>query len=93
MIKITETKNGVILTIKAVPGSSKDAIAGILGDMLKIKVSAAPEKGKANKSIIALLSKELGIAKKDIEIINGSTAAVKQIQITGVSSEDILSIV
>ena len=81
-----------MLTVKAVPGSSKDAIAGILGDMLKIKVSAAPEKGKANKSIIALLSKKLGIAKKDIEIISGTTAAVKQIQIAGVSTKDVLSI-
>lgn len=92
MVKITGTKNGIMLTVKAVPGSSKDAIAGILGDMLKIKVSAAPEKGKANKSIIALLSKKLGIAKKDIEIISGTTAAVKQIQIAGVSTKDVLSI-
>lgn len=81
------------MTVKAVPGSSKDAIIGLLGDMLKIKVSAAPEKGKANKSIIALLSKELGIAKKNIEIISGSTTAIKQIQIAGVTQEDVLSII
>ncbi len=56
------TANGpdTLIRLKAVPGSSCDAIAGLLGDRLKIRVIAPPEGGKANKAICRLLSKTLG---------------------------------
>ena len=49
------------LSLKVVPGSSRDEIVGWLGDSLKVKVKALPEKGRANEAVVALLAERLGI--------------------------------
>ncbi|HNX93431.1 MAG TPA: DUF167 domain-containing protein [Syntrophomonas sp.] len=90
-LSIEKTATGVAFKAKIVPGSSKTAFAGILDGMLKVKVSAAPEKGKANKCLIDFLAKKLGLKKKDISIISGATNPVKQLQIDGISMEMFIS--
>jgi uncharacterized protein YggU (UPF0235/DUF167 family) len=50
---------------------------------LKVRVAAAPESGKANASLIALLAKRLHIAKTRIAIVNGETARLKIVSISG----------
>lgn len=72
----------VKLQIKVLPSSSQDCVAGWLKDTLKIKVKAPPEKGKANKAIIKVLEKTLGIPKGSIKISSGSTSSRKIIEIT-----------
>jgi uncharacterized protein (TIGR00251 family) len=89
-LKIEEIDGGVVLPVKVVPGSSKTSISGILGGMLKVKVSAPPEKGKANQCIIEYLAKQLSAKKKAINIISGSTNPVKQVQIMGISAQNVL---
>lgn len=70
-----------ILKIKVQSNASKNEIAGKWLDMIKIKVTAAPENGKANKSCIELLSKELGVPKNKIKIIKGQTCREKVIEV------------
>jgi uncharacterized protein (TIGR00251 family) len=71
------------IRIKAVPGASRDALAGMLGDRLKVRVSAPPEGGKANKAIAALLARELGVRPAQVEIISGHTSPEKTVRVTG----------
>ena len=80
------------ILVKAVPGASRSQIAGPLGDRLKIRISAPPEGGKANKAICALLAKQLGISKSSVEITRGQTSAEKSVRITGVSPEAIATL-
>lgn len=75
---------------KIVPGSSKTAMAGTWDHMLKIKVAAPPEKGKANACVVAFLAKVLGVRKTDIQILSGQTHPVKQIQVHGLSERALL---
>lgn len=86
-----QTDEGVQFTVKVVPGSSKTAIAGTLGPMLKVKIAAPPENGKANKSLIEFLAREIGVKKQAVTIISGLTNPVKQLQIAGVNTEDIVA--
>ena len=81
--------SGVCLTVKVVPGSSRTEIAGAYGEMLKIKVAAPPEKGKANKAILEFLAKQLGIRKNALQITSGQTCCIKQIWIEGVTEKDV----
>jgi uncharacterized protein len=89
-LKIQQAGSSVIFSVKVVPRSSKTAIAGLLGGMLKVKLAAAPEKGKANESLVEFLAGTLGVKRNTITITSGHTSPVKTIQISGVSSEAIL---
>jgi len=89
-LAVHENSHGVVFTAKIVPGSSRTTVAGVLDDMVKIRVAAAPEKGKANQCLVAFLAKQLGIRKSDIEIVSGQTRPVKQVQVTGISAAQLL---
>lgn len=71
------------VAVKVVPGASRTRIAGRLGDAIKIQVSAAPEKGKANAAVIDLLAETLGIHRNQIELVSGQTQPRKTFRILG----------
>ncbi len=84
---IREIDGGVVFTAKVVPGSSRTCLSGLLDGMVKVKVSAAPEKGKANRCLIAFLAKHLGVKKNAVTIVSGTGSGVKQVRVAGVTSE------
>lgn len=86
---LRDTPNGVELTVKVVPGSSRDRIAGVLGDALKVAVSAPPEKGKANQAVIEVLAKALGVKRNAIQILAGHTQPRKTVLLTGLTASQI----
>lgn len=88
MIKIT--KRGLILKLKVQPGASRNEIVGVWLDSLKVRVTAQPEAGKANKACIDLLAKQLGVPKGNIEIVKGHTKREKQINIIGFPQKDLI---
>ena len=93
-LKIEKIDGGVILTVKVLPGSSRTCIAGNLGGMLKIKLAAVAEKGKANKCLVDFLAvrlRRIGVRKNDVRIISGLTNPVKRVQISGVTAEQLIS--
>jgi uncharacterized protein (TIGR00251 family) len=67
-----------------VPGASRSEIAGVLGDRLKVRVAAPPEGGKANRALVELLSRWLGV--RDVEIVAGLSSAEKIVRVSGVSA-------
>jgi len=89
-LTIGEVAGGVVFAAKIVPGSSRTCVSGLLDGMVKIKVSAAAEKGKANRCLLDFLAKQIGVKKKAVSIISGETNPVKQVQVLGISSETIL---
>jgi uncharacterized protein (TIGR00251 family) len=86
-LKIEPAENGVVLSVKVVPGASRDRIVGPLGDALKIAVSAAPEGGKANQAVLGLLAEHLGIARNQMSILSGHTQPRKRVFVQAVSVE------
>lgn len=82
-----DSQGRTCLAIKAVPGASRDEVAGLLGDRLKVRISAPPEGGKANKAICKLLARTLGVKPGDIEIVNGASSAEKVVAVTGLDVE------
>jgi len=79
--------SAVLLRVRLMPNSSSCRLNGIFVDahgveFLKISVISVPEKGKANKELIAWLAKKLGIAKQKFDIIGGELDRYKKIMIT-----------
>ena len=79
------------LKLKIVPGASRTELSGWLGDMLKVRVSAPPEKGKANGAVEALLAKTLGLSKSAVAITAGKSSAQKVVEIQGLSLEEVMA--
>lgn len=73
------------------PNSSKNSITGVFADMIKVKICAPPEKGKANKELLEYLSSILKIPKNDIDIVHGKFSNIKEIKIKNKSREYILT--
>ncbi len=77
------------IALKVVPSSSRDQIVGWLGESLKIKVQAPPEKGKANAAVIALLARTLQRDKTYLTIVSGESSPNKMIEITGCTDAEL----
>lgn len=73
--------NALILNVRVVPRASKDAVQGIMGDALKIRIQAPPVEGKANAYLIKFLSKQWKIPRSTIEILSGETGRSKRLRI------------
>lgn len=87
---------GIKLFIRLTPGSSTDKIQGIYEDeqqtYLKISVTSPPEEGKANKNLIAFLSKHLKIPKTKIQLLTGHTSRYKTLLLEGMEENKIRDI-
>lgn len=75
--------------VKAVPGASKDRIAGLYGDALKVAVAAPPEGGKANARIVELLAEALGVPERAVAVVAGLHAKHKTVAVAGLSANEL----
>jgi uncharacterized protein len=89
MIALVEVQEGMVLPVRAHPGSRSNCIRGEQDGMLKVSVTQVAEKGKANKSLIDVLAKGLGIKRSQIELIAGETQPQKKFLIRGMSHEEL----
>lgn len=71
----------LILKVKVQPNASFNQILGWENNELKIKLTASPEKGKANEALIKLLAKHLRLPLSSIEVISGTTSRHKKLLI------------
>lgn len=71
------------LRVKVIPRSSRSEIVGKLADgTLKVRIAAAPEKGRANEALIALLAETYGVPRGSVEILSGHGVARKLVRIS-----------
>ena len=84
MIDLQDHAEGVVIPIRANAGAKRNEIGGEHDGLLRISVTQAPEKGKANQAIIELLSKRLNCSKSACELISGETSPRKRILVRGV---------
>lgn len=89
MIEVIPHERGSVLPVRAQPGARRDALLGERAGALRIAVSAAPERGKANEAIVALLAEALGCRRSEIRLVSGATARDKRFLIEGLTPEQL----
>ena len=89
MFEIEQTPEGVIIQVKALPGSRKNDVRGGQDGMLKVSVVQIPEKGKANQAVQEQLAKGLGLRKSQVRMISGETSPRKRFLISGITVEEL----
>lgn len=82
-IPFQKTKEGIVINIKVEPRSSRAMVVGPYGDALKVKLTAPPVDGAANKQLAEILAKYFKVKKASISIIKGQQSKNKVVEIKG----------
>jgi uncharacterized protein len=78
MVQLQQLADGVLLPVRAQPGARRNGLTGIHGGALKVAVTQAAEKGKANQAVEDVLCEELGLRPSQIELRSGAAARQKR---------------
>jgi uncharacterized protein YggU (UPF0235/DUF167 family) len=89
MIALTPHDRGAVLTVRAQPGARKNAVLGERAGALRVAVSAAPERGKANDAIQVVLAEALGIRPSRVILLSGETARDKKFLIEAMTPAEL----
>ena len=79
MLWVQKNPRGVVFKVLVQPRSSKNMLAGLHDDALKVKLTAPPVNNAANRMIIKFLAKALGVPNSYLEIVSGHTGRNKQV--------------
>ena len=80
---------GATLSLLVVPGASREDVVGVHGDALKVRVTAPPEKGRANRSVCRLLGRLLDCPAKRVALLTGESARKKVVLIQGMDPTEL----
>lgn len=72
---------GAVVSVRAVPGASRAAVAGLHGSELRIRVCSPPVDGRANEELCAVLAEALGLRRREVIVASGHTARSKQLTV------------
>ena len=87
MIPVQESAKGVAFAIKVQPRARKNAIIGVVGDIVKLALTAPPVDGRANQAVIEFLAELFEIPRASITIASGETSRKKVVRIAGLSKQ------
>ena len=80
-----------VLEVRLQPGAKSTGLVGLRNGVLHARVTAAPEKGRANRALLELIAGELRLAKSDLEIVRGHTGRHKVLYVMGLTPEELNS--
>jgi uncharacterized protein (TIGR00251 family) len=81
------TGQGYVLRMTVVPGAQRTQVVGLLGDRLKVRLAAPPEKGAANQELISFLARRLDLPKSSLKLTGGATSRTKVVTVFDPSPE------
>jgi uncharacterized protein len=76
------------LRVRVTPGAKRGGIDGRHGDAWKLRVTAPPERGKANAAVADLLAARLGLAPRDVVVVAGASSRDKVVELHGVTADE-----
>lgn len=85
MVAIKESASGVTFAVRVHPRARQNAITGIIGDALKLALTAPPVDGKANQAVVEFFADLFAIPRSSVTIASGETSRNKIVRIAGVT--------
>ena len=84
---ISPTATGVLLRLRVQPRSSREGVAGVMADTIRLRLMAPPVDGAANEALIRFLAASLKVPRSAVELVSGRTGRIKLVAVAGVSVE------
>jgi uncharacterized protein (TIGR00251 family) len=89
MIPIRDTAGGTVFAVKLHPRAKKNAITGVVGDALKLAVTAPPIDGRANAACVEFFANLFAMPRSSVTIASGQTSRRKIIRVAGLSADEV----
>jgi uncharacterized protein (TIGR00251 family) len=84
-----ENEAGVVIRVQVQTRASRDEVVGPHGDSLKVRITAAPVAGAANKHLLKFLAKRLKIPQGQLSLKSGARSKNKSISVEGISAIEV----
>jgi len=91
-VKIVKHAEGALVELRVRPKAGRTAIGDVHEGRLRVFVSAAPEKGRANAAVVKLMAKKLGVAAGSLEVVRGRTGRDKTLLVRGLTPDQIAAL-
>lgn len=85
-----EIEGGILLRLKVKPKSRRNCIEGLRAGALLVQVTAAPDRGEANRAVVETLADWLDVVKSRIEIVSGHTSRDKTVRVGSLTKQDFI---
>jgi uncharacterized protein (TIGR00251 family) len=85
-VSFREQDGAVTFVVRVVPRASRNQVAGVEGDALKVRLTAPPVEGKANEALVRFLAESLGVRRGDVTIVAGEHVRHKTIRVAGLTA-------
>ena len=76
------------ITVRVTPGAREDAVTGWQDDMLRVRVRAPAERGKANDRVCRLIASTIGVPPTSVSVVHGAASRDKHVEIQDVDDEE-----
>jgi len=86
---VRDTAQGAQFALRVQPRASRNAIAGVLGEAVKLAITAPPVDGKANQAVVEYLAELFQVSKSSIVIVSGETGRNKRIAVRGLNADQV----
>jgi uncharacterized protein (TIGR00251 family) len=86
---VRDTDKGAQFALRVQPRASRTAVTGLMGDAVKLAITAPPVDGKANQAVVEYLAELFRVPKSSVVIVSGETGRNKLIAVRGVSAEQV----
>jgi uncharacterized protein len=80
--------DGTRIRVKVTPGAGRTEVIGRHGDAWRIRVTSAPERGRANDATLRLLAETLSLPRRNLSVVAGHTAREKLVAADGISAAE-----
>lgn len=83
MVPLNETTKGISFAVRVQPRARKNAITGVMGDAIKVALTAPPVEGRANQAVIEFFAELFQIPRASVTIASGEASRNKVIRVAG----------
>jgi uncharacterized protein (TIGR00251 family) len=91
LIPLRESSQGLSFSIRVQPRAKRNAVVGVVGEALKISLTAPPFEGRANEALIEFLSGLLSVPRAAITVLSGEQSRNKIVRISGITRSELLT--
>ncbi len=89
MTPLVATPRGTRLALRIQPRASRNAIVGLHGQSVRIRLTAPPVEGAANEALVSCLAERLGVPEAAVDLVRGHASRDKVVEVAGLAPEEV----